>query len=179
MIVNGVVKIVWVLILGSWLLALTSCQRTKPQMPSNRAQEVDSTELRVALLAQRLVEEANTTLAHYVQGLDSAYVLELMGYWHRVPHRLEGVKLQKNEKVLLHSKIYTLDGDLLSDAEEVITVGKREVPTAVDKMLEQMRTGECASLLIPWYAAFGAAGNGIVPAYENVRIEIEVTEYDE
>ncbi len=156
-----------------------SCQRTKPQLPSNRVQEVDSTELRMALLTQRLVEEANTSLAQYVQGLDSAYVLELIGYWQRVPHRLDGAKLQKNEKVLLHSKIYTLSGELLLDTEEVVTVGKREVPVAVDDFLVEMRAGECASLLIPWYAAFGAIGNENVPAYENVRIEIKVTEYDE
>ncbi len=169
----------FVLLLGAWLLIPTSCQRTKPQSPSNRAQEMDSTEMHMALLTQRLVEEANASLVQFVQGLDSAYVLERFGSWHRVTQRVKGERLQKDDKVLLHSQTYTLQGDLLSDTEDVVTVGKREVPVAVDRLLTEMCAGESASLIVPWYAAYGATGNEVVPAYTNIRIEIELTEYDE
>ncbi len=167
-------KIVWSLILGSWLLIPTGCHRTKPQVPANRKVAVDSTALSAALMAQRLVEEANIAVAQFVHQLDSAYVLETGGYWRRIVHRTVGNILQKEEHVDIHTRVYSLQGSMLVDAQQTVQVGKKEVPAAIDDILLQMRRGEVVSLIVPWYAAFGASGTAQVPAYENIRIEMKV-----
>ncbi len=145
-------------------------------MPTNRHVEVDSTELAMALVKQRMVEEANTVLARYVRSLGVPYVLERTGYWYRVVYHTTNDTIRKNQQVLAHIVVQDLQGTLLTDSEQLLNVGKQEVPAVVDAFLLQRCIGERASLLLPWYAAYGALGNEYVPAYANVRMEIEIIE---
>ncbi len=173
---EGGLKILWALMLGAVLLMPMGCRRTRPQMPANRHKQVDSTELAMALLTQRMVEGANNELALYVKGLDSAYVLERRGYWHRMVLRTDGDTLGKDRETLLRVVVQDLQGKMLEDSEVNVVVGKQELPAAVDKYLQTMCVGECASLLVPWYAGYGATGTEKIPAYTNVRMTIQVIE---
>lgn len=170
------VKIVWLVVFGVGLLLPIGCQRTQPQRPSNRSvAEVDSTELARLYFTQRMAEEANTALAQFVGQLDSAYVLDERGYWYRFVERNEqGEHLQKEQQVLVHLLVFTLQNEALFDQQMLVKVGQGSVPAAVDNILLTMAAGERVSLLVPWYQAFGAIGNEQVPAYMNVRIDLQV-----
>ncbi len=157
-------------------LALVGCKRTKPQAPANRYVQVDSTELAMALMTQRMVEEANNTLAQYVRRLDSAYALAQRGYWYRITQHTANDTIRKNQQVLAHIVVQDLQGQLLTDSEQSLIVGQQILPADVEAFLLQMCIGERASLLLPWYVAYGALGNEWVPAYANVRMEIEIIE---
>ncbi len=166
----------FILMIGSWLLFPMSCQRTKPQAPANRSRQVDSTELAMALLTQQMVEGANTELARYVNTLDTAYTLDSRGYWYTKTRRTDGDTIRKEQEALLRVVVHDLQGTLLTDSEVAIVVGKQALPAAIDAFLQQMCMGEKASLIVPWYAAYGATGTETIPAYENIRMEIEVIE---
>ncbi len=155
---------------------LLGCNKTKPQAPANRKTEVDSTQMAMMLLTQRLVDEAITEVNSYILTLDSAYVQTPSGCWVRHVTKQEGDTLTKGQHVRLHSIVSTLKGETLIDAENAIQVGSNEVVNAVDDVLLNCRYGERVSIIAPWMSAFGAAGNERVPGYTNVRIELEIYE---
>ncbi len=75
---------------------------------------------------------------------------------------------------MAHCQLFTLAGELISDVVQQVNVGKKEVIPAIEYALKQMRRGEKALLLAPWYTAYGAIGNEEVKPYTNLKIEIEV-----
>lgn len=157
------------IVLASCLLL--SCQRTKPQAPS-RHSEQDSTKIAMLLLTQRIAEEADRELTGYVSHSEAEYVLDNTGFWYRYITRSDENRLQKGEKTLIRAQVYAMDGKLLLDSQEEVTVGKKETISAIDAMLRMMRKGEECELLVPWYMAFGATGSQDIPPYTNVKIEL-------
>ncbi len=173
---EGGLKILWALMLGAVLLMPMGCRRTRPQMPANRHKQVDSTELALALLTQRMVEGANADVARYVQDLDTTYTLAARGYWYCKTQCGQGDALKKDSEARVRVVVQDLQGNVLDDSEVDVTVGKQALPIALDEYLLQMCVGEKASLIVPWYAAYGATGTNTIPAYTNVRVAIEVIE---
>lgn len=164
----------YILTLAGCLLCV-ACQRTKPQSPSNRtAATADTAQLSLVFLYQRLAEEADRVLVHAVQQSGDNYTLHNLGFWYRISRKTDSPRLQTGQQIRLHTRVYTLQDTLLLDTEEQMQIGKRQTVVAADELLQEMRLGENAVLLVPWYAAYGQAGTEQVPAYENVRIEIEV-----
>ncbi len=158
------------------MLGAIGCQRTKPQAPANRHKLVDSTEMAQVLMTQRLVEEANIQVAQYANTSDAAHVFTEQGYWYRIVTHTQNDIVRKEQRVIVRMVVHDLKGKLLFDNEQLVMVGKHDIPASVDLFLQQMRIGERASLLLPWYAAYGALGNDLVPAYANIRMEIEIIE---
>ncbi len=169
-------KILWALMLGAFLLLPMGCQRTKPQAPANRHKSVDSTELAMALLTQRMVEAADADVARYVRSLDAMYTLAERGYWYCKTQRRQGDALRKDSEAKVRIVVQDLQGNVLEDSEVEVTVGKQALPVALDEYLLQLCVGEKASLVVPWYAAYGATGTNTIPAYTNVCVTIEVIE---
>ncbi len=123
-----------------------------------------------------MVEKANTDLALYVKELDSAYTLAPRGYWYRKTVSTQGDTLRKNDEVTVRMLLHDLYGNFLEDAEANLIIGKQTLPIAIEDYLLHMCVGEKASLIIPWYDAYGTIGTNTIPAYTNIRVAIEVIE---
>lgn len=164
-------------LLASCLLCIVGCQRTKPQAPSHRT-EKDSSEMALLLMNQRLAVEADRELAQYVNHVDSGYVLSEWNVWYKYLQRTDEPRWKRNEQVLLHAQVYTLEGQLLVDSEEVIVLGKGETLQAIETMVLEMRRDEACRILSPWYLAYGVSGSNEVPPYMNVKIDLETRTID-
>ena len=71
-------------------------------------------------------------------------------------------------------KVCDLNGHLLQDSEGTYTIGKYELPVAVDLNIGEWHQGTRIKMFAPWYSAFGMQGTKEIPPYENVMIELEL-----
>jgi hypothetical protein len=125
--------------------------------------------LRTLELNRHLAEEADRQLTRFAA---DGYALTEAGYW------AKGLKaadnpLQEGENVTLHLCLFLLDSTLVRDVRASFVVGKEQLPEAVNDALLQMERGSAASVIAPWYLAYGTTGNDNIPPYTNLRFEIE------
>ena len=133
---------------------MSACGKRKPQLPSNKHQEIDSAALAMIEMNQQLVQQANNDLATYVIESGMPYVQDDMGFWYMITRHTEGLALQKDQTVTIAQQVYLLDGTLCEDAVQTLQIGKKQVPTAVESALLLLHEGECATMDVydrpPW-----------------------------
>ncbi|MBQ7210113.1 MAG: hypothetical protein IJS05_04380 [Paludibacteraceae bacterium] len=158
---------------------MVSCHRVKPQSPSQRTSDEtttkeDSVQFATQQFNQRMAQAADDQLAAYVRNSngDEEYALHDFGLWFSLVKETEGEPYERQQKAAVHVVVTTLDDKPLLDIIQTITVGKSEIARCVDFALFEMRRGEQARLLAPWYIAFGITGDLNVPPYENVKIDL-------
>ena len=154
------------------------CVRQAPQRPSTRhgqAPEVDSASLALIELNYRMAAGADRELASYVQTSGEPYALYDNNTWLLVTAKgEESIPLLGDEKHTMHLRLYDLQGRLLEDVQREYTIGRMELPLAVEGVLPELHPGATARLLAPWYAAFGTTGTATVPPYTNIMIDLEI-----
>ena len=158
------------------ILLLPACGKTKPQSPSNRRGETqqDTAAMALVLMNQRLAEQADKEVLEYVRQQDAPqYALANAGYWTRRLMRTDNQQIDRQATLDIRLLIYNLQGQMLIDSRETVSIPEGNLIFPVVETLWSMNYGESAELVIPWYAAFGAAGNSFVPPYTNVKIIIE------
>ena len=157
-------------------LLLIACGRVDPQRPTQRKSAtpaVDSTQLALMELNQRLTTAADDQLTQIAQQ-EGQYVLYERGTWVRTLEWGEGEKVNPEEECTVHMRISSLDGKLYCDTEQTATVGKYELPAAIDENLPEWKHGARLLILAPWYSAYGMKGTEHIPPYENIRIELAI-----
>ena len=163
-------------IIGIAALLLTGCGQVDPQRPTQRksaAPAVDSTQLALMELNQRLTVAADDQLTQIAQQ-EGQFVLYERGTWVKTVQWGTGEKVNSGEPCSVHMRIFSLDGKLYYDAEQTALVGKYELPAAIDENIPEWNHGAQLILLVPWYAAYGIKGTEQIPPYENIRIELEI-----
>ena len=164
-------------ILGLVALVLTGCGNVDPQRPTQRksaAPAVDSTQLALLELNQRLTVAADDQLTQLAQQ-EGQFVLYEHGTWVRtVVWGDQDSKVNPGEQCTVQMRVFSLKGTLYLDTEQTVTVGKNELPAAVDDNLPEWHHGAKLILLAPWYAAYGIQGKEPIPPYENIRIELAI-----
>ncbi len=158
---------------------LIACGKVAPQRPSQRSGEKpkeDSTTLALMEMNQRMAIEADKEVLAYAQKQEEAYsLMDISNTWLLVQDKGEGDEAPKKEEQWeMHIRTKNLQGKLLCDEERAYTIGKDELPPCVEIATDELRHGERLVMVAPWYAAYGMHGNGIVPPYTNVILEIEI-----
>ena len=152
-------------------LLMTACHSTGAQRPSQRTRQpvaVDSLMLQQIETNRHMVEEADRALTHLAA---KGYALTDEHYW------IKGLPIDEREawedrEVSIRLKVRKMNGTLLEDRQTTVKVGKSSLLPAVDNILLHARSADTVSMGVPWYQAYGAAGNGRVEPYENVMIEL-------
>lgn len=159
-----------ILILG---VCLMGCNRKRPQYPANKA-VVDTTAVSLIEMNKLLVSSADKELAEYVAKLPEKYTWDEAGFWYRMIVHSNLPKIRADQEVTIHTRMSPLKSETFcEDAIQTVTLGKKQLPTALELMLTQMREGEQAHILAPWYLAYGQLGDGAcIPAYSSVRINV-------
>ena len=62
----------------------------------------------------------------------------------------------------------------ISDLHLGYTIGKQELPIAIEFSIREWHRGCRIRMFVPWYSAFGMQGTNDIPPYENVMIELEL-----
>lgn len=155
---------------------LIGCHKTAPQRPTRLGEvKVDSTLLKMVALNERLANEADRVIIQWVKEQESEWAQLECGAW-REKYRAEDVLWKegtptKGEKIRVTMIVRTLDGRMIENMEQTVTIGREEnIPEAVLEILtEGFRQ---ARLVCPWYSGLGAQGDKHVNGYENIVIEV-------
>ena len=170
-------------------LTAVSCNRTAPQRPTQRTSEppeADSTVMSVLEVNRRMACEADKILLEMADSLHrttgTEYAQLTCGEW---MSKRSAEERDRNmyadtphfkEKWIIRLRTRRLDGTLLCDTEGTYSIMKFELPLAVENAVPEMHAGETATILAPWYSAYGAHGNEYVAGYENVIFEVTLKE---
>jgi hypothetical protein len=161
------------------LVLLCGCGGQGPQRPSQRKGETpqhDSTQLALLQLNKDLAESADKQLLQLVQTQDESYALYEGGAWITILDRgdTDSPTPQRGEEWVIHMQVYDLNGKRLKDSEGTYTIGKQELPIAIEFSIREWHRGCRIRMFVPWYSAFGMQGTNDIPPYENVMIELEL-----
>jgi FKBP-type peptidyl-prolyl cis-trans isomerase len=92
----------------------------------------------------------------------------------------QGTKPNVGNEVSVYYQMYTLDGFLIDSTETSkqkplkFPLGANMVLPGMERALILMRTGEKATVLLPYYLAFGNINYQNVPSYSPIRIEMQL-----
>ena len=159
------------------IMLLAACSQTAPQRPSQRksdAPKPDSAQLALLALNRQLTESADDRLAAVAREDTLPFALYECGTWAAVVAPGEGETVMPKELCELHIRTYSLSGMLYTDSRQTARIGAQELPAAIEENITEWRHGAQVVLLAPWYAAYGIKGNGNIPPYENIRIELTI-----
>jgi len=140
-------------------IVLTSCVKQAPQLPANKGTQFDSTAMALVQVNERLIEAEDSLLNKYVSKSDSNFVKHKTGFWYKLNHQVTGTKPKANVNCSVNYSVYTLGGDFLFNKDEEIIIGKKQIITGIEEALLMMHPGEKATLIVPWYLAYGVKGN--------------------
>jgi len=160
----------------AWMmgLVLVGCGRTQPQRPTFKGQvSDDAATVQVLVMNQQMAAQADVQLAHQAT---EGFVLMNENYWVRglYPQRDNEPTLQEGEFIAYQAEYYTMSDTLLTNHQVSAKMGQIEDIAAIVQVLPLMQHAMHVTMLVPWYLAFGSAGNENVPPYENIRVEMEV-----
>lgn len=162
------------------ILLMVACGKQPPQTPSRwlgKEMQVDSTQLALLELNQKMVEAADTKLTQIAQAQEEPYALYEGNTWIYFLQRgdMNTPAPKDGDTLVVHMAVHSIENNqLLVDILHEYRVGKSELPPAIDNNISEFRKGCQARMLVPWYGAFGMQGTKEVPPYENVIIHIEI-----
>lgn len=156
-----------------------ACHRVKPQSPSSRTSSVaqntvedDSASMAAIRFHQQMAALADEQLISLVKQSKDTFAMYNFGVWVRKTIVTDAEEYKRGDKAEIHAVVRTIDDKPLYDIISTVNVGKKDIVFCIDIALYEMRHGEQAEILSPWYMAYGAAGDGIVPPYQNVKIQL-------
>jgi len=155
-------------------LVMVACQPTKPQRPTFQGTaQVDTAVVQLLTMNQQMAQQADLQLAKMA---GKGYVLMDENYWVKNLYPQSDLlpTLREGEYIEFQAEFYSLNGHLLTTHQASAKLGQVDEAQAIALVLTHLQRGQSVSMLVPWYLAFGSAGNADVPPYENVRIELSV-----
>lgn len=170
------------------ILLTASCHKTAPQRPTrlHETKKADTTLVAMMTMNERMADAADRKVLSHIRALCTEQGVTQEEQWTRLDggawlRRISAEEaaeyedqtaVQKDEKWLVHLSISNLDGEKLSDRDIEATIGRQELPPAVEEVIQDMHMGQTRVVIAPWYAAYGPIGDTAIRGYENVQIEI-------
>jgi len=167
------------ILVGVIVMVLTACGPQAPQIPSQRKGQtppLDTAQLALMELNQQLSETADKQLSDIVRTKDEPYAMYEGNTWATIIDKgdMDAPTPKFGEEWTIHLIVYNLDEQLLMDSERTYSIGKRELPYAVDRNILEWHKGARIRMYAPWYSAYGMQGTEHIPPYENVIIDLEL-----
>ncbi|MCR5050142.1 MAG: hypothetical protein K6A36_03570 [Paludibacteraceae bacterium] len=161
----------------SCLLILIGCGNQGPQRPTRwlgKEPELDSAQMALLELNRQMALAADKELLQLAQSQEEKYALYDGGVWvHQIEAGSDSL-VRLGTSCTVHICTYRLDGQMLTDIEQTYSVGKFEMPMAIERNINSWNHGAKMRMYAPWYAAYGMKGTEYVAPYENVIFEIEI-----
>ena len=151
-----------------------SCRKQSPQLPSNKGNEADKDVAALLNINQAIINMEDSLLFQYVSTIDSVFQRSDIGLWYRISARTNNVQLSEKSIATISYQLFLLEGTLLTEEKQTVEIGKKQIPKGLEEGLKLMRKGETATLIVPWYLAYGIKGNNIVPPYTSVIFAVKI-----
>lgn len=153
------------------------------QQPADSEQS-DSTAVEEILTAQRSVFKSQDEMINFVKADSNRWVQHEFGWWYRYVHKSEAhveynlIAPATDTCIIIHERARTLDGTLIVDAiREFDTSGTYQMdeePFVYEIMLRELVPEDTIVMLVPWSAAYGKKGKGVVPPETDLHIELTI-----
>lgn len=130
------------------------------------------------------LEENEKALQAYIIASPQNFTRDTTGLFYSISQsRPDSAKAKVGEQVSYYVSIYTLAGTFVDSTEKSKGKPRRipygtgflEIP-GIERAFTLLRKGEKATLLLPYFLAYGSSSNSKIPAYSPMRIEIEVAD---
>ena len=156
------------------VIFIASCQRPAPQLPANKSEAIDSTEISLLKLNEKMILSEDSLIRDYVEKADINYVKHELGFWYKIEKSDLENSAQANQQCKVLYRVYSLENTFLLEQNETIIIGKKQLPTAMEEALKMMRKGAKVDLIIPWYLAYGMKGNGKeIKPYTSLMVNLQ------
>lgn len=150
-----------------------SCSKPSPQLPANKANNSDSLTNNLIKLNEELIENEDSLINELVNRKYADFNKSNLGFWYKLKSKPVGDFLKNNDICSVNYNIYTLEEDLIFSKKETITIGKKEIITGIEECLKLMNRGDEATIIIPWYLAYGLKGNNAeIGPYTSIIVRI-------
>lgn len=157
------------------LIALVSCRKTAPQLPANKQDASDSVEVSMLKINQKLILHEDSMLADYISRSDSDFIKNNLGFWYKINTKTDGASMKEKSKCFVFYRVYSLENNLLLEKNDTIQIGKKQIINGIEEGVKLMKKGESATLILPWYEAYGMKGyEDKVKAYTSVKVYLRV-----
>ena len=155
------------------VIVVAACHR-EPQKVRHigQQQEPDSAMMAQLEFNMQMAGVADRACSDWVKQDSATYAVDDFGFWYTKTINLYADTLQKGETVLTRMQICELNGTLLADVEDYLTVGSGDLPMAINRSLKQMSRSEEMRVIAPWYTAYGAEGTSLIKPYSNLIITL-------
>ena len=151
-----------------------SCRKQPPQLPSNKGNEADKDVAALLNINQAIINKEDSLLFQYISTTDSIFQRSEIGFWYRISNQTNNAQLTEKSTTIISYQLFLLDETLLAEEKQTVEIGKKQIPTGLEEGLKLMRKGETATLVVPWYLAYGIKGNNIVPPYTSVIFVVKI-----
>lgn len=130
------------------------------------------------------LEENEKALQAYIIASPQNFTRDTTGLFYSISQsRPDSAKAKVGEQVSYYVSIYTLAGTFVDSTEKSKGKPRRipygtgflEIP-GIERAFTLLRKGEKATLLLPYFLAYGSSSNSKIPAYSPMRIEIEMAD---
>lgn len=153
------------------IFSIVSCNRTRPQTPSNKHEAKDSETVSLLLLNQRMAEAADSELSDFVKASQLPFKPDESHLWLYCNDENRAEVLKTGDRIWVDWQTFSLDSIKIEDVSAEIEVGKSPL-RALDIALGNMSENEHCTIIAPWYMCYGSTGSNKAGAYKNIRIEI-------
>ena len=154
---------------------LLSCNRQKPQLPSNKGSETDTSTVSLLTINRNLAKKEDVCLKQYVFHTDKSFKRNELGFWYKIEHAGKGSGIKDSTTCKISFRISTLNGKELQNEMKQVAIGKKQVATGLEEGLKLMNKGDSATFIIPWYLAYGMKGSEpLIPPYTSLIYKIKV-----
>ncbi len=155
-----------------FLFILASCGKPRPQLPANKNNSVDSTEINLRKVNEMLAQKEDSVVQAIIRKQPLPFKKATVGIWYYKEKETSRQLLTKSESSTVSYTVSTLNGETLESKKINIHFGKKEIPVGLEEGLKEMREGEKMRLIVPWYLGYGMTGNDNIPAYTSLMYEI-------
>lgn len=165
-------KILRLVCLFGTVLLPFSCAKQQAQLPSNKDNKVDSTNINLRAINEVLTQKEDSLIAELVKKQNTAYNKTSSGIWYEKEVETTLDSLKKQSTATFSYVSYTISGEKVNAERIQIHFEKKEVPVGLEEGLKLMRKGEKMRLIVPWYLAYGLKGENNIPPYTSLIYEI-------
>jgi len=158
----------------SFLLTAVACTRQVPQLPSNKAFQVDSAAVSMQLANEKLISGEDSIIQVFVEKSSVDFEKSPSGLWYNIS------KLSTNEDKAQHGqncridyRVYSFDNLLLFNETKNFVVGKKQLINGLEEVFLQLSRGDSAVAVVPWYIGYGMKGNQDIPPYTSVVVRVK------
>ena len=169
---NNSQKIISLLIFCCLLL---SCTKQQPQLPSNKGVDIDRKAVSLLAINQNLAKKEDGIIKTIALQKDKAFKKSGIGFWYKIDRVGNGPKINDSTVCRFSCRLMSLKGKLLQRDEKQIVIGKKQIVAGLEEGLKLMNEGDSATIIVPWYLAYGMKGEEpLIPPYTSLIYAVKI-----